>query len=341
MNPALHASLMQSAQSGNVNELRQLMASSQFRSVFPTFLKESSVRDILLEAAAYNQVPIVDYCLTELHAPYLADHVDEAVVAAARNGHTELVRHLIDTYKATNLDLALDVATGNGREGVVQLLMETYGCGRSLETIRRIHLIAARYGQMAMTRALSEILISRLSATASSSSHQSNETIITPHQVIRDAMIAAAKGGQYLIVDWCYQECVNHDMNPPVEDAIVAAARHGHAAVVRLCREKYSAINDALLTAFVAAACRGHTNVVRLCFEFLNTRIFDEVVVCAFVGAASNGQTEMVRMFLTEWYSPAIAEARKQATHQAIFENHMDTAYVCENTASPTMMTLS
>jgi len=209
------------------------------------------------------------------------DTKQKLIFAAARWGHTPLVRMGKDDWKAQHLVEVILYAAKGGHEDIVRLCVEEWE-DRPLP----------------------------LDWAMSNAAHCGHEGVVRLcHDVFgaRDvdrAMASAAEGGHESIVRVCYEQWNAVDVNR----ALHRAAQGGHEHIMRLCHDQWGARDVNL--AMIVAACWGHAHIVQICYDEWGASATD--VQDTLKSADANGFQEIVNM-CRQWLATT---ARDRVSHR-------------------------
>ncbi|RHY34183.1 hypothetical protein DYB32_001079 [Aphanomyces invadans] len=207
----------------------------------------------LSQAARHGYVQIVQFLLRHLHS-----RSPTAVVAAASNGHLNIVELLCPDYQDTIDDEAMDVAAAGGHLDVVKWLYN-----RGSRSWRAL-LAAAKHGH----------------------THVMEYLLGTSHKNWGPVSMDNAASMNYLDVLRCLQ---NHPHVASQHRAIDAAATNGHFEAVRLLHDMKLA--KASVKAMDDAASRGWLNIV----AFLHEHNAAGCTLAAMDNAAAHGHLDVVK----------------------------------------------
>ena len=193
---------------------------------------------------------------------------------AARKGHTEVVKVLLDNEADVNARrhqdgvTALHIAAQNGHVEVVKLLLDNKAdpnASTATDGSTALH-IAAWNGHAEVVKVL-------LNHGADMNASYNDDDIT--------AVYIAAHNGHLEVVRALLEN--KTDVNPSSHSgpsAVLSAAQNGHAEVVKLLLDSEADANASRLTALCIAAYNGHVQVVKTLLKLMLVHAFNTYRLC-------------------------------------------------------------
>ena len=250
------AGMMRAAQFGRITALdhvRRLLAASWDTSEW--------VPSVMLSAASAGRLEVIEYLSDEGLTAETSD-AQQAFVAAAENGHTDVMEYFLKTpLFSASVNLAMELAASRGHIGIVRRLFPytTYsstdlqpptdpsGLGTLTSHQDEFLVHVAKYG-------ITEILLQLLGRVGRADTNVGGR-----------ALLAAAQNGQAGTLRLLL--AMGADVHYESDQAIVLAAQSGNAAVVRILLEYGVNVHALSEAALQHAVVRGHRDVVEALLE--------------------------------------------------------------------------
>uniref|UniRef100_A0A0G4HY28 Uncharacterized protein n=1 Tax=Chromera velia CCMP2878 TaxID=1169474 RepID=A0A0G4HY28_9ALVE len=255
-----------------------------------------------------------------------------ALMYAASNGHTDIVRLLLKAKANVNIQdnrghTALISASNPGHAEVVQLLIEAQTNVDCLDGKGKTALLCA--SSKGHTKIVQLLLITKANADIQDKADSEEEARAGQkdqqgwgvgaggwgrgrHETLRTALMRAAYNGHTEIVRLLIEAKANLDLQDKRgRTALISASEAGHTEIVHLLinakaeldrlsftPDEYSLLRDGQETALIRASSKGHTDIVRLLIDAKADINAKSESGTALLRAASRSSEEIVRLLL-------------------------------------------
>ena len=211
------------------------------------------------------------------------------LMLASANGHSEVVRLLLDAGAKVNLktgtgDTALHVASQNGYTETVMLLLDS---GAEVNAETSLYFLTALH-------------------LASANGHTEIAKYLLDKGATLDALalILASANGHTNTVRFLLDSGVNVNANWYKTTALHVASANGHVGIVRILIDSGANVNEETVrhfTALILASVKGHSEIVKFLLDTgaeidVRVRIMGGRSRTALELAESNGHTEIVKL---------------------------------------------